>query len=60
MTYREKDSETSSLEEKLENSSSSDEKEQSSKKDSTSEDIELVNEETEQLVTKILSVVIKE
>ena len=53
-TYRKKNSRTLSSEKELENLSSFNEKEQFNKKDSTFGDIELVNEETEQLVIEIL------
>ena len=52
-TYRKEDFEILNFEEELENSNNFDEKEQSNKKDSTFEDIELVNKEIKQLTIKI-------
>ena len=53
-TYRKENLETLRFEEELKNSSSFDERKQFNKKDLVFEDTRLVNEETKQLVTKIL------
>ena len=52
--YRKENSRISSFEKELKSSNSFDERQQFSKKEITFEDIQLINEETEQLITEIL------